>query len=216
MNMRKIILTLLLALPFVAAAQTTAPLGIFVSQNQGTIDWPAVHEQNDLDYVYVMATTGATITDSRCATNLSQAVKAGFPVGAVMRYDRHHSAQSQFDAFQAAVKGFTMALAPAVYVVPDNPYDLNIKRIDKLFELLEQRYGVKPIIMATQETYLKYFSLERYAAYHVIIVSNGLKFPSTRYTLWQYTDKEQVAGIMEYVSGLKLHPTYALGNLKRK
>ena len=71
--MRKILLTLLLALPLMAAAQTTAPYGIYVSQNQGTVDWPAVYEQSDLDFVYVHATTGATITDSRCGTNLSLA-----------------------------------------------------------------------------------------------------------------------------------------------
>lgn len=214
--MRKILLTLLLALPLMAAAQTTAPYGIYVSQNQGTVDWPAVYEQSDLDFVYVHATTGATITDSRCGTNLSLAAKAGYPVGAVHRYDRHYSAEGQFANFQAAVKGCEMKLAPAVYVVPDNPYDLKIKRLDVLLQLMEQSYGVKPLIMCTPEAYLKYFSLERYASYHVIIVSNGLQFPTTRYSIWQYTDKEQVPGIIGYVPGLKLHPTYKIDNLKVK
>ena len=68
--------------------------------------------------------------------------------------------------------------------------------------------------MASQQAYLKYFSLERYASYHVVIVSNGLRFPDTRYTVWQYTDKEKVAGIVEYVPGLKLHPTYTLSNFE--
>lgn len=212
--MRKLFLLLALALPCVAMAQTTAPLGIYVSQNQGTIDWPAVYEQNDLEFVYVMAATGASVQDPRCGTNISQAQKAGFPVGAVLRYDRHFSAQGQFDNFQSVVNGYKLNLAPAVYVVPDNPYDLNIKRLDMLLQLLEQQYGRKPLIMATQDAYLKYFSLERYASYHVIIISNGLKFPATRYSIWQYTDKEQVAGIMGYVPGLKLHPTYQLGNIK--
>jgi GH25 family lysozyme M1 (1,4-beta-N-acetylmuramidase) len=58
--------------------------------------------------------------------------------------------------------------------------------------------------------------LERYASYHVIIVSNGLQFPATRYSIWQYTDKEQVPGIIGYVPGLKLHPTYKIDNLKVK
>lgn len=212
--MRKLFLLLALALPCVAMAQTTAPLGIYVSQNQGTIDWPAVYEQNDLEFVYVMAATGASVQDPRCGTNISQAQKAGFPVGAVLRYDRHFSAQGQFDNFQSVVNGYKLNLAPAVYVVPDNPYDLNIKRLDMLLQLLEQQYGRKPLIMATQDAYLKYFSLERYASYHVIIISNGLKFPATRYSIWQYTDKEQVAGIMGYVPGFKLHPTYQLGNIK--
>lgn len=215
--MRKILLTLLLALGAqVAQAQTTAPYGILVSQNQGTVDWPAVHEENDLDFVYVMATTGATLTDSRCETNLSQAAKAGFAVGAIHRYDRHYSAEGQFANFQAAVKGCNMELAPAVYVVPDSPYDINVKRLDLLLQLMEQAYGVKPLIMCSPEAYLKYFNLERYASYHVIIVSNGLKFPATRYSIWQYTDREQVAGIVQYVPGLKLHPTYKVANIKVK
>ena len=214
--MRKILLFLTMALPLLAGAQTTAPMGIFVSQNQGTVDWPTVREQNDLEFVYIMTTTGATISDQRCLTNIAQAQKVGLPLGCVHRYDRHFSAQGQFDNFKATVKGYHMDLAPAVYVVPDNPYDLNIKRLDMLLQMMEKEYGVKPLIMTSQEAYLKYFSLERYGAYHVIIVSNGLKFPSTRYTFWQYTDKEKVAGIVEYVPGLKLHLTYKLADVKIK
>ena len=135
-------------------------------------------------------------------------------MGAVLRYDRHFSAQGQFDNFQAAVQGYHMDLPPVVYVVPDSPYDINVKRLDMLLQLLEQAYGVKPFIMVSQQAYLKYFSLERYASYHVVIVSNGLRFPDTRYTVWQYTDKEKVAGIVEYVPGLKLHPTYTLSNFE--
>ncbi len=213
--MRKILLTLLLALPLMAAAQTTAPMGILVSQNQGTVDWPTVHEENDLDFVYIMATNGASVVDQRCGTNLGQAAKAGFAVGAVHRYDRHFSAQGQLDNFKAAVKGHKLSLAPAVYVVPD-AYDINVKRIDMLLQLMEKEFGVKPLIMASQEAYLKYFNLERYASYHVVIVSGGLKFPATRYTLWQYTDKEKVAGILEYVPGLKLHQTYKIANISVK
>ena len=178
------------------------------------MDWPTVREQNDLEFVYIMTTTGATIADQRCLTNMVQAQKVGLPLGCVHRYDRHFSAQGQFDNFKATVKGCQMDLAPAVYVVPDNPYDLNIKRLDMLLQMMEKEYGVKPLIMASQEAYLKYFSLERYASYHVIIVTGSLVFPSTRYTFWQYTDKEKVAGIMEYVPGLKLHPTYKLANVK--
>ena len=214
MDMRKLFLYLMMALPMVAGAQTTAPMGIFVSQQQGTVDWPAVREQNDLEFVYIMATTGATVADQRCLTNMVQAQKAGMPLGCVHRYDRHFSAQGQLDNFKATVKGQNMSLAPAVMVVPDNPYDLNIKRLDMLLGLMEKEYGVKPLIMTSQEAYLKYFSLERYGAYHVIIVTGALKFPSTRYTFWQYTDKEKVAGIMEYVPGLKLHLTYSLKDVK--
>jgi len=214
--MRKISILLIMALPLLAAAQTTAPMGILVSQQQGTVDWPAVHGQNDLEFVYIMAAEGAATVDQRCLTNMVQAQKAGLPLGCVLRYDRHYSAQGQLDNFKSVVRDNHMDLAPALYVVPDNPYDLNVKRLDMLLQLMEKEYGVKPLIMATQEAYLKYFSLERYASYHVIIISNGLRFPATRYTVWQYTDKEQVAGIMEYVPGLKLHPTYRLGEIKIK
>lgn len=214
--MRKILLTLLVALPLMASAQTTAPMGIFVSQNQGTVDWPAVVEGNDLEFAFVMATTGAAITDERCATNLEQARKAAMPVAAVHLYDRHYSAQGQFDNFHAAVKGQHLDFPPVVYVIPDSPFDINVKRLDMLLQLMEQAYGRKPLIMASQQAYLKYFSLERYASYHVVVVSNGLRFPDTRYTVWQYTDKEKVAGIMGYVPGLKLHPTYTIADLKLK
>lgn len=206
--------TLFVALVSVASAQTTAPLGILVSQDQNTIDWPTVKDNNDLEFAYIMATNGAAITDTRLGFNLAQAHKVGMSIGCVHRYDRHYSAQGQFDNFQAAVKGYHMDLPPVVYVVPDSPFDINVKRLDMLLQLFEQAYGVKPLIMANQQAYLKYFSLERYASYHVLIVSNGLQFPATRYTLWQYTDKEKVAGIMDYVPALKLHPTYSVKTIK--
>lgn len=212
--MRKLLFLLIMGLTVAATAQTTSPLGIMVSDAQGTVDWPTVHDQNDLEFVYVMATTGASVSDRRCQTNMTQARSVGFPMGCVHRYDRHFSAQGQFDNFKSAVKDCPMQLAPAVYVVPDVPFDINVKRLDLLLGLMEEEYGVKPVIMASQEAYLKYFSLERYASYHVVIVSNGLKFPATRYTIWQYTDHERVAGIMEYVPGLKLHPTYSLSDVK--
>ena len=205
---------MMMALPLLAAAQTTAPMGILVSQRQGTVDWPKVHDDNDLDFVYVMTTFGAAKTDERCGTNMERAMQAGFPVGCVHRYDRHYSAQGQMDNFKAAVNGHHLDLVPVVYVVSDG-YDINVKRLDMLLGMMEEEYGVKPMIMANQEAYLKYFSLERYAAYHVMIVSNGLKFPATRYTVWEYTDKEQVAGIVEYVPGLKLHGTYKLQDIKK-
>ncbi len=214
--MRKILFLMMMGLALGAVAQTSAPLGILVSERQGTVDWPTVHEQNDLEFVYIMATQGASTADARCLTNMTQARKAGFAIGCVHRYDRHFSAQGQFDNFKSAVQGCPMQLAPVVWVVPDSPYDINIKRLDLLLGLMEVEYGVKPVIMVTQEAYLKYFSLERYASYHVLIVSNGLKFPATRYTIWQYTDREQVAGIMEYVPGLKLHPTYEQRKIRLK
>lgn len=205
----------MMALPLMTLGQGNALKGIYVSEKQGTIDWPAVKAGNDLSMVYVQATVAATTTDTRCAVNLEQARKAGFKVGAVHVYDRHFSAQGQMEHFQAAVKGKQMDLAPIVCIIPDKPYDINIKRVDMLLNMMEKAYKVKPIIYASAETYLKYFNLERYAGYAVYIVSNQLVFPATRYTLWQYTDREQVKGILEYTPAFKLHPTYTLKDVER-
>lgn len=213
--MRKIFILLAMALPLLAGAQTTAHQGIRVSENQGTIDWPKVKAENRLDFIYVVAAKGATVVDARCGANIDQARKAGFKVGAFFSYDRHFSAQGQFDNFMAAVKGHSTDLLPVVSIIPDEPYNINIKRVDMLLQLLEKEYRKKPIVYTTMEAYLKLFCLERYASYHVYIANYGLQFPTTRYTLWEYTDREQVSGILEYVPAMKLHPTYFEGVLKR-
>ena len=214
--MRKVLIYLLLALPLLASAQTTALKGIDVSKYQGTIDWPTVVNENNLAFAYVKATEGATIVDERFATNVSEARKAGIPVGCYMVYSRHTNAQSQFDNFKQTVKDCGMNLIPVIDIEPEGPYPLNIKRVDMLLQLLEEEYGVKPIIYTTMEAYKKYFNLERYASYHVFIACYNLKFPDTRYTLWQYTPKETVAGIMGYVDGIKLHPTYSMDDITLK
>ena len=79
--MRKVLTFLLMAFPLWVAAQTTAPMGIDVSKYQGTIDWPKVANDNNLAFVYIKATEGATIVDERFATNVAEARMAGLPVG---------------------------------------------------------------------------------------------------------------------------------------
>ena len=214
--MKKTIVLFLSLLPLFAVAQTTAPIGIGVSQRQGTIDWPKVSSDNNLAFVYVKASEGATVTDGRLETNLTEARKAGLPVGCYMVYDRHYNAQSQFDNFQQVVKGISMTLVPVVAIEEEANFPLNIKRVDMLLQLFENAYGVKPMIYTSEETYKKYFSLERYASYHVMIVTSDLHYPETRYTLWQYTTRERVAGILAEVGGLKLHPTYTVEDITLK
>lgn len=211
--MRKVLTFLMMAMPLWVAAQTTAPMGVDVSKYQGTIDWPKVADDNNLAFVYVKATEGATIVDERFATNVSEARKAGLPVGCYMVFSRHTNAQSQFENFKETVKGCGMTLIPVVDVEPDPQFPLNVKRFDMLLQLLEEEYGVKPMIYTTMENYKKYFNLERYAAYHVFIACYDLKFPDTRYTLWQYTSRERVEGILVDVDGVKMHPTYTIDDI---
>ena len=206
--MRKIFILMMMALPLLAGAQTTAPMGINVSEKQGTVDWPMVQSDNNLQFAYIYATQGAATQDGRFATNIDQARKTGLRVGAIHVYDRHQSAQDQFENFEAAVKGHAMDLVPVVQVIPDEPYNINIKRVDMLLQLLEKKHGKKPLICTTLEGYQKLFCLERYTAYHVMIITADLKFPASRYTLWQYTSREKIAGIMEYTPAFKLHLTY--------
>lgn len=214
--MKKTALLSFLALSLLSlslVAQTKAPMGIDVSKYQGTIDWPKVATDNNLEYVYVKATEGATITDERFETNVREARKVGLPVGCYMVYSRHTNAQSQFDNFQQTVKGCGMTLVPVIDIEPEPNFPLNIKRVDMLLQLFEEYYGVKPIIYTTMEAYKKYFNLERYASYHVFIACYDLKFPATRYTLWQYTSREKVEGILADVDGIKMHPTYTLDDI---
>lgn len=215
--MKKIILFFLLGLPLLASAQNAKPVvalkGIDVSKYQRTIDWQRVADKNNLSFAYIRATEGGTITDSLFDINISGARKAGMKVGCYHVYSRHSSAQSQFDHFKSVVAGKGMELVPVVDIEPEKNIELNVARVDRLLQLFEQEYGVKPIIYTTMSMYQKYFNLERYAAYHVFIACYDLKFPDTRYTLWQYTNREKVDGILGYVDGIKLHPTYKLSDI---
>lgn len=180
-----------LLLPYVAASQTR---GIDVSKYQGTINWRKVADSRKVKFVYVKATEGMSIQDPFYRKNIDGARDAGLLVGSYHLYSSKTTAYQQFDNFKKVVKKKEQDLVPVLDIEAVHCKNLNIERVDKLLELMEREYGVKPIIYTSQTVYFTHFATKKYRDYQVFIASYN-SFPKTRFTLWQYTQTGRVNGI---------------------
>ena len=86
-----------------------------------------------------------------------------------------------------------------------------------LLNLLENYYGVKPMIYGTIRSYNNYCA-PRFNNYPLYIGRYGKKVPvvngPSHYTIWQFTDKAQVDGIEKPVDLCLFHPSKNIDDIK--
>ena len=78
---------------------------------------------------------------------------------------------------------------------------------------MEAEYGVKPMIYTSERVYKTHFAIKKYAKYHIFI-ANYRGYPTTRFTLWQYTEKGHCGGISGYVDFNRFHRNHSLSDIK--
>ncbi|MBR1784365.1 MAG: glycosyl hydrolase family 25 [Bacteroidales bacterium] len=197
-------LALLLAL--LCAAQAAAQVrtrGIDVSKYQGTINWSKVAKDSTIRFVYIKATEGTSIQDPMYRTNLKGAKKAGLLVGSYHLYSSRTTAYQQMGNIRKVILKKEQDLVPVLDIEGHHSGRLNMERVDKLLELMEKEYGVKPIIYTSEKLYKTHFATKKYQRYHIFI-ANYRSYPTTRFTLWQYTERGHCAGISGYVDFSRL------------
>jgi len=86
-------------------------------------------------------------------------------------------------------------------------------RDDKLLELMEKEYGVKPMIYTSERLYREHLSGKKYRKYHIFI-ANYRRSPTVRYTLWQYTETGHISGVKGYVDISKFNRNHSLSDIK--
>ena len=204
-----------------AYAQTR---GIDVSRHQKTIDWKKVAADN-VQFVYIKATEGATYQDPMFKKNIEGAQKAGLLVGVYHYFRMTSSPEEQFENFKKAMKDYKMDLVPMIDVEPSKKEmagksvkDLQ-KNLDKFIALIKAEYGVPPMIYGTQRSYNTYCA-PKYNKYHLYIGRYGKNSPEIigegTYTIWQYTENGKVNGITEDVDICKFNPKYGIKDIKIK
>lgn len=208
-NVRCHILTLLLLCVVLPAMSQ----GIDVSRFQGTIDWRKVKASGKVKFAYIKATEGMTIQDPMYKRNIDSARAAGILVGSYHLYSKKTTAYQQFNNFKAVVKKSKQDLVPVLDIEERYCKDLYIARVDKLLELMEKEYGVKPLIYTSEKVYWTHFSGKKYKKYHIFI-ANYRRYPSTRFTLWQYSQTGRVKGIKTGVDLSKFHKNHGLNEIK--
>lgn len=187
--------------------------GIDVSKYQGTINWKKVAKDSTIRFVYIKATEGTSIQDPMYRTNLRGAKKAGLLVGSYHLYSSKTTAYQQMSNIRKMIQKSEQDLVPVLDIEGHHSGRLYMERVDKLLELMEKEYGVKPIIYTSERVYKTHFATKKYQKYHIFI-ANYRNYPTTRFTLWQYTERGHCPGISGYVDFNRFNRNRSLADIK--
>ena len=183
--------------------------GIDISHYQGEIDWEKLKnngmiEKCPVSFVMIKATDGSSKIDENFIDNFYNAREYGFIRGAYHFYSVYSPAEAQARYFIKNVKLEAGDLPPVLDVEhkPKNQTDEEFKKsILTWLDIVEEEYGVKPIIYTYYKFKMKYLSDKVFddypywiAHYYVDKVEyNG------QWKFWQHTDCGKLPGISGYV-----------------
>ncbi len=171
--------------------------GIDVSTYQGDIDWNTLSSQ-DISFAFIKATEGSTLVDPHFSFNFSEAQKYDISVGAYHFFSYDSPAETQAHNFINTVIAFDGMLPPAIDLEfyggneknpPSREY-VNIQ-LDIMLDILEDHYGMKPIIYATEKSYKLYLSgaYDQYCIWIRNVYSAPKLSDNRNWTFWQYTNR---------------------------
>lgn len=195
------------------SAVANAQKGIDVSRYQDSINWTRVAKNTSIEFVYVKATEGASISDRMYKYNTKKAREAGLLVGSYHVYSSRTTAYQQFANFKKTVGKTEQDLVPVLDIEAVHCNKLYMKRVDKLLELMENEYGVKPMIYTSEKLYNTHFAISKYKKYHYFIANYNCE-PKMAYTLWQYTQHGKQKGIAGFVDFSRFHKKYSVKTIK--
>lgn len=176
--------------------------GVDVSAYQGEIDWQTLSGEG-IDFAFIKATEGSGFTDRHFAGNLKGACESGLRVGAYHFFSYDSGGISQAENFISAVPEYDGMLPPVIDVEfygdkEKNPPDKAAVRaeLDMLLKTLEEHYGLKPVLYATQKSYNLYISdgYEDYDIWIRDVITAPRLSDGREWTFWQYTNRARLDG----------------------
>ena len=176
--------------------------GVDVSSYQGEIDWPTLAGQ-DIQFAFIKATEGSSLTDPGFSYNYAQASKTGLRIGAYHFFSYDSPGETQAENFIRTVPRAEGMLPPVVDVEfygdkENNPpeREATVRELTAMLERLEGHYGVRPILYATEKSYSLYLAggFEAYDIWIRNVVTSPSLSDGRDWTFWQYTNREKLDG----------------------
>lgn len=177
--------------------------GVDVSHHQGRINWAEVDTMNvngiTIDFAFLKATEGITRQDREFARNWKKTKDAGILRGAYHFFHPTRDAAEQAKNFINQVKLEPGDLPPVLDIEVSNRRSKKVI-VDgalKWCELIEEHYGIKPIIYTSPGFYNKYLA-DDFEDYPLWIAHYYKEKPSIshrKWQFWQHTDKAKINGI---------------------
>ena len=178
--------------------------GIDISSYQGYIDWGKVSSDKDIRFVYIKATEGATYRSPHYIHNITQARRYGLLVGSYHYLTSSSSIDNQFNNFSNYALKDVQDLMPMLDVEVRGNWSRSqlIDSVNKFCDLVEEHYGVQPMIYSTMGFYNK--NLTPYFNKHKLYIGRYSNSEPEinwqgEYTIWQYSENGIIPGIDAYV-----------------
>lgn len=176
--------------------------GVDVSSYQGEIDWQTLSSQ-DISFAFIKATEGSSYQDPHFEYNFEQAQNCNISIGVYHFFSYDSPGLTQAQNFINTVAPFDGMLPPVIDLEfygdkeknPPEREDVSAE-LHSMLDELEEHYGLKPIIYATEKSYELYLS-DEYEEYDIWIrnVITSPKLSDGRaWTFWQYTNRDRLKG----------------------
>ncbi len=178
--------------------------GIDISSHQGKIDWEKVSSDKDIRFVYIKATEGSTYRSPHYPDNITEARRSGLLVGSYHYLTSTSPIDRQFKNFSTFALKNIQDLIPMLDVEVRGNWSRSqlIDSVAKFCNLVEQHYGVKPMIYSTMGFYNKNLT-PHFNKYPLYIGRYSNEEPEINwkgeYTVWQYSETGIIPGIDAYV-----------------
>jgi lysozyme len=170
--------------------------GIDMSHHQRDVDWDVLSRESP-DFVFIKATEGTTHLDTKFDENWERLRKLHIRRGAYHFFSYRSDGKSQADNYISTVQLKKGDLPPVI----DCEFKRRMWDDDKITQevkiwlnLVEDHYGVTPIIYTDERYYKRYIQGKIPAKYPLWIV-NYKDEPQLEWTFWQHTDSYKVKGI---------------------
>ncbi|MEL7147178.1 MAG: GH25 family lysozyme [Bacteroidota bacterium] len=190
--------------------------GIDVSHFNGMIQWAQVKAQG-IDFAYAKATQGYGYTDPMFGENWSAIADAKVRRGAYHFYVPSDPPEAQAEHFIKTVGDLAKGDLPPMLDIEDTDMgemskELFQENVLKWLDLIEQHYGVKPIVYTYTPYANEYLTDSKFANYKLWIAeytqaSEPLipeAWKNQGWYMWQYTAHDELKGINGYVDRDKM------------
>lgn len=176
--------------------------GIDVSSYQGEIDWQTLSGEN-ISFAFIKATEGSSFVDKRFAYNFEEAQKTHLAVGAYHFFSYDSAGETQAQNFINTVKPYEGMLPPVIDLEFYGDKEVNLptreyvdEQLQAMLQTLEDHYGQKPIIYATEKSYSLYLAgdYEEYDIWIRNVITKPELSDQRKWTFWQYTNREKLNG----------------------
>jgi len=141
--------------------RTDTLYGIDVSHHN-SINWNALGKEEGISFAYVKVTEGATFVDPMGSNHIRNASSQGMKVGAYHFFPTRSTPAAQWENFRKHNKGTDLIPVIDFETVGGLSYDEIRKRLKTLASLMEEGYGVKPMIYTSASLYNKVISADPY------------------------------------------------------